>query len=325
MNVLPEPGAATVGAAKPVIVFYSQYDEPAAWRPLFERHCPGWAFQVWPDVAEPDAVEVALVWKPPPGMLTAFPRLRLIINLGAGVDAILGDPNRPASVPVVRLNDPGMAIMMMQYVLYCALHYHRNFPEFAQAQKQRRWHYIHPRPTRHTHIGLLGLGMLGSFVAMELSRQGFTVSGWARTPKQIDGIVTTHGAHPAHEWLGTLDILVILLPLTPQTRGLVDRTVLQALPRGVKLVSVGRGAVVNEADLIEALRDGHVGAATVDTCEQEPLPPEHPFWAMENVILTPHLASVAVPESCMAQIVRDIGAVHAGKRPARVVDPAAGY
>jgi glyoxylate/hydroxypyruvate reductase A len=325
MNGLPEPGAVAVGATKPVIVFYSQYDEPEAWRPLFERHCPGWSFLVWPEVDDVDAVEVVLVWKPPPGMLTAFRRLRLIINLGAGVDAILADPNRPVDVPIVRLNDPGMAAMMMQYVLYCALHYHRHFPEFAQAQKQRRWHYIHPRLTRHTHIGLLGLGMLGGFVAMELRRQGFTVSGWTRTPKQIDGIVTTHGARPGDTWLGTLDILVVLLPLTPQTHGLVDRTVLQALPRGAKLVSVGRGAVVNEADLISALRDGHIGAATVDTCEQEPLPPEHPFWAMDNVTVTPHLASVAVPESCMTQIVRDIEAVSAGQRPAHVVDPAAGY
>jgi glyoxylate/hydroxypyruvate reductase A len=325
MSGLPENRVAVVGAARPVIVFFSQYDEPEAWRTLFERHCSGWSFQVWPEVDNADAVEVALVWKPPAGMLNAFPRLRLIINLGAGVDAILADPHRPANVPVVRLNDPGMATMMMQYVLYCALHYHRNFPEFALAQEQRRWHYIHPRPTRHTRIGLLGLGRLGSFVAMELGRQGFTVSGWARTPKQIDGVATTHGALPGDAWLGTLDILVVLLPLTLQTRGLVDRTVLQALPRGAKLVSIGRGAVVNEADLIAALRDGHIGAATVDTCEQEPLPPEHPFWAMDNVTVTPHLASVAVPESCMAQIVRDIEAVRAGQRPAHVVDPAAGY
>lgn len=325
MNGLRETGAVAVGATKPVIVFYSQYDEPEAWRPLFEQHCPGWTFQVWPEVDDVDAVEVALLWKPPAGMLNAFPRLRLIINLGAGVDAILADPHRPANVPLVRLNDPGMATMMMQYVLYWALHYHRNFPEFAQAQRQRRWHYIHPLPTRNTHIGLLGLGMLGGFAAMELSRQGFTVSGWARTLKQIDGVATTYGARPGEAWLGTLDILVVLLPLTPQTRGLVDRTVLHALPRGAKLISVGRGAVVNEADLIEALRSGHLGGATVDTCEHEPLPPEHPFWDTDNLTVTPHLASVAVPESCMAQIVRDIDAVHAGQRPAHVVDPAAGY
>ncbi|MHB1667874.1 MAG: 2-hydroxyacid dehydrogenase [Thiomonas sp.] len=309
----------------PGILFYSLYDDAEAWRAQFALNFPDWSFHGWPDVEEPDVIEVALVWKPPRGALKASRNLRLIINLGAGVDAILSDPELPEGVPIVRLNDPGMAAMMMQYVLFCVLNYHRNFPEFAQAQKQRRWHYIHPRPARHTHIGLLGLGMLGGFVAMELSRQGFTVSGWARTPKQIDGIATLHGARPPSEWLRTLDILVVLLPLTPQTRGLVDRTVLQALPRGAKLVSVGRGAVVTEADLIDALRDGQIGAATVDTCEQEPLPTEHPFWAMENVILTPHLASVAVPESCMAQIVRDIEAVRAGQRPAHVVDPAAGY
>jgi glyoxylate/hydroxypyruvate reductase A len=325
MSDLPESDAAAVGSARPIVVFYSQYDEPEAWRRLFDRHYPGWAFQVWPEVDDADAVEVAMVWKPPLGMLNTFPQLRLIINLGAGVDAILADPHLPPNVPVVRLNDPGMATMMMQYVLCCALYYHRNFPEFVKAQKQRHWRHIHPRPTQDTHIGLLGLGTLGSFVARELARQGFTVSGWARTSKQIKGVATTHGARPSDAWLGTLDILVVLLPLTPQTRCLVDHTVLQSLPRGAKLISVGRGAVVSEVDLVESLLNGHLDGATVDTCEQEPLPPEHPFWTLDNLTVTPHLASVATPESCMEQIICDIEMVKVGKWPTHAVDPVAGY
>lgn len=309
---------------KESLVFYSEYDEPAAWTEALAAHLPDLDIRVYPDVGAPEAVRYALVWKPPQGFLARFPGLRLVVNLGAGVDALLARDDLP-DVPITRISDPNMARMMAGYVLFAVLRYARDIPLFERAKRERRWAYVHPREACETRVGVLGLGELGATAAAELVRHGFDVRGWSRSPKSVAGVSCVHGKDALPRFLSELDIAVVMLPLTPETRRLLGRDMLSALPAGAKLINVSRGAVVDEQALLEALKSGHIAEATLDVFETEPLPPEHPFWTMENVLITPHLASVALPRSAAQQIAENIRRVRSGREVLNRVDPRRGY
>lgn len=306
------------------LVFYSGVDESAAWRDAIRGELPDLEFRTWPEAGDPADVRYALVWKPPEGFFQAFPNLSLIINLGAGVDAILARSDLPP-VPISRISDPHMARMMASYVVFAVLRYYRDIPAFERAQRRREWHYIHPREPGELTVGVMGLGELGRRAAEELGRWGFTMRGWARSRHRIDGVETFAGREELNDFLDGLDIVVILLPLTPQTRGLIDRSLLEALPRGAKLINAARGEVIDEAALLEALRSGHIAEATLDAFATEPLPPEHPLWDLDRVLITPHLASIAIPRTAARQIADNIRRVRNGREPVNLVDPARGY
>jgi glyoxylate/hydroxypyruvate reductase A len=276
------------------------------------------------EIGPEDAVRYALVWKPPAGFFAAHPALRLVTILGAGADALVGRADLP-DVPVTRLSDPEMARMMTHYVLFAVLRYARDIPHFEAAQRAGRWDYVHPRETREIRVGVLGLGELGGAAALELARQGFAVSGWSRTPKALPGIDCRSGADALLPFLAQSEILVVMLPLTPETHRLIGAAELAALPRGAKLVNVSRGAMIDEAALIAALRSGHLAGATLDVFETEPLAKGHPLWGMENVLVTPHLASVAIPASAARQIAGNIVRVRQGLEPEHRVDLKRGY
>ena len=312
-----------------VLVFYSAVDVGQEWKDALQAACP--ALEVW--VADPvDAslpgdlarVRYTLVWKPPQGFFARFPNLKLIINLGAGVDALVTRDDLP-DVPVTRVSDPNMARMMASFVLFCVLRHAREIPTFERAQRERRWHYVHPRPAEEIRVGVLGLGELGATAALELARQGFQVSGWSRTPKTLAGVRCVHGLEALDDFLGGCEIVVVLLPLTPDTRGLMNAERLARLPRGARFINVSRGPVVVEAALVEALRSGQIGEATLDVFEVEPLPAESPLWGMDNVLITPHLASIAIPRTAAAQIAGNIARVDAGEAVENRVDPLRGY
>lgn len=307
------------------LLFYSQFDDPAEWSGHLRRLMPDLEVRVWPDVGDPADIESALVWKAPEGELAKCPNLKLIVNLGAGVDSIVADRSLPAGVPIVRIADPEMSRMMAQFVLLAVLRHHRNFVAFERAQRERRWNYIHPRETRETAVGIMGLGHLGAVAAAELVRQGFVVRGWSRTPKSIDGVQSFHGEDALPAFAAGLNVLVAMLPHTPQTEGIVGSRVFSALPRGACFVSVGRGRTVDEDALVEALKNGQVAEATLDVFREEPLRPDHPLYSFDQVLVTPHLASVAIPRSAAEQVVENIRRVRAGKPLLNVVDPKRGY
>ncbi|TQE99330.1 MAG: glyoxylate/hydroxypyruvate reductase A [Spiribacter salinus] len=307
------------------VLFHSDFDPPEVWKNCLARQLSDLEFRVWPDVGVEEDVEVALVWKPPAGMLKKLPNLKLIVNLGAGVDAIVDDPSLPEGVPITRLVDPEMGRMMTQYVLLAALRHHRDFVAFERARERRQWHYIHPRPTSEVRIGVMGLGHLGSQVAQELRRQGFDVAGWARSRKALPEVESFVGQEELGPFLQRSDILVVMLPLTAETDTLLDQSRLAMLPQGAKLINVGRGQLLDEHALVEALRNGHIAEATLDVFREEPLPPEHPFWSMDQVLVTPHLASVAVPETAAAQVADNICRAQAGEAVLNRVEPGRGY
>jgi glyoxylate/hydroxypyruvate reductase A len=307
------------------LLFYSKFDDPADWGKHLRDAVPGLDFRVWPDVGEAADIEAALVWKAPEGELRKFPNLKLIINIGAGVDSIVNDRSLPAGIPIVRIADPEMSRMMAQFVLAAVLRHYRDFVSFARAQKARHWHYIHPREAPTCSVGVMGLGNLGAMAAHELARQGFKVSGWARSPKTLEGVESFHGEAGFAPFLAKSEILVVMLPLTPETEGILGAKTLGMLPRGAKIINVGRGNLVDEEALIAALRSGQVAEATLDVFQTEPLPAESPLWDFDQVLVTPHLASVAIPRTAARQVAENLRRLASGEPLVNVVDPLRGY
>jgi glyoxylate/hydroxypyruvate reductase len=304
------------------MVFYSAYDDFDAWRAALAAE--NIDLRREDDIADKTRVRHALVWKPPRGFFATFPNLALVVNLGAGVDALFGRDDLP-DVPVTRLSDPKMSRMMAGYVLFAVTRHARNIPAFERAQRQRRWHYIHPRDPQTIHVGILGLGQLGLMAALECARQGYQVQGWSATPKTVDGIRTLAGSGALAEILGCSDILVCMLPETPHTRRLLNAERLALVKAGAAFINVSRGAIVDEPALIDALRSGRIAEATLDVFATEPLPVSSPLWDMDNVLITPHLASVALPASAAAQIGENVRRLRAGQPLLSRVDPNRGY
>ncbi len=307
------------------LLFYSQFDDPADWGVHLHDAAPGLDFRVWPEVGDPGDIEAALVWKAPAGELRKYPNLRLIINLGAGVDSIVADRTLPAGIPIVRIADPEMSRMMSQFVLAAVLRHFRDFVPFERAQRERRWHYLHPREAAACSVGVMGLGNLGGMAAAELVRQGFRVAGWSRSAKALPGVESFHGDGSLAQFLARTEILVVMLPLTRETEGILDAAALAQLPRGAKLINVGRGTLLDEDALIASLHSGHVAEATLDVFHTEPLPADSPLWRFDQVLVTPHLASVAIPRTAARQVAENLRRLRAGEPLLNVVDPHRGY
>jgi glyoxylate/hydroxypyruvate reductase A len=307
------------------LLFSSRLDDPVAWSAALSALMPELDIRVSPALGDPAEIETALVWRPPAGEMAALPNLKLIINLGAGVDPLLADPTIPPHIPVARLGDRFMAQMMTQFVTFAVLRHHRDIATYERQHRAGEWRYELPIPSYERRVGIMGLGLLGGTAATTLAGLGFSVCGWARSPHAIDGVECFHGAAGLGDFLARTDILVVLLPLTKDTRHIVGRDALYRLPRGAKVINCGRGGTVDEAALLAALDDGQIGEATLDVFEQEPLPKDHPFWGMENVLVLPHTASIAIPEVAAKDVVENIRRVRAGAALLNIVDRAKGY
>lgn len=306
------------------LVFYSAFDDPVAWRNALQAELPDLDVRTYPDVGNADEVTYALVWKPPAGFFSQFRNLKLVTNLGAGVDSLVGRDDLPP-IPISRLSDPGMVSLMSSYVSFAVIRYARDIPIFEQAQRQREWRYVHPRALSSIKVGVLGLGELGAPAATALAQAGFNVRGWARSPKSLPGVACFAGPDALPRFLADSEIVVVMLPLTPQTRGLLGAREIALLPKGAKLINVSRGAVVDETAMIAALQSGQLGGATLDVFTVEPLPKDHVLWRMENVLITPHLASITVPEAAARDVAESIRRVRAGLEPLHRTDPGRGY
>lgn len=305
-----------------VMAFYSAFDDFATWQAALAEE--GIDLRQADDIADPAQVRHALVWKPPHGFFARYPNLGLVVNLGAGVDALVGRDDLP-EVPITRLSDPKMARMMAGYVLFAVTRHARDIPAFERAQRASRWDYIHPRDPETVTVGVLGLGELGLTAARECARQGYRVHGWSNTLKTEDGIATSAGLEALPDILGASDILVCMLPQTPQTQGMLSAERLAQMKRGAAFVNVSRGSIVDEPALIAALRSGQIAEATLDVFTSEPLSSDSPLWAMDNVLITPHLASVALPGSAARQIGENVRRLSAGQGLLSRVDPRRGY
>jgi glyoxylate/hydroxypyruvate reductase A len=307
------------------LLFSSRLDDPVAWSNALKTEMPGLDVRVSPDLGDPADIETALVWKAPPGELASLPNLKLITNLGAGVDPILADTTIPLHIPVARLGDSVMAQMMSQFVTFAVLRHYRGIGQYERQQREGRWEYVLPRASSEVPVGVMGIGMLGGAAARMLAGIGFPVAGWGRSQRTIEGVETFYGAAGLAPFLARTEILVCLLPLTRETRHIVNRDVLYQLPRGAKLINCGRGGTVDEVALLAAIKDGQIAEATLDVFETEPLPADHPFWAMDQVLVVPHIGSIAVPEVAARDVVENIRRLRTGQPLLNIVDRTRGY
>jgi glyoxylate/hydroxypyruvate reductase A len=305
--------------------FYSDFDDFQTWKQALQAQLPALRVVHAGQAERPEEIDYAMVWKPPQGIFERMTKLRLIINLGAGVDSLVGRDDLPPNIPITRITDPQMARMMAGYVLFAVIRHARDIPHFEQAQRAGRWAYRHPRSPEDITVAVLGLGQLGAKAAHEIQRQGFRTLGWSRSLAQIDGVECSAGMETLDAVIGQADIVVLMLPLTPQTKHIFDRERLLRMRPGAAFINVARGALVDQAAMTRLLQSGHIGAATLDVFEREPLPAEDALWQMPNVLITPHLASVAIPSSSAKQIAANILRVAAGELPDNIIEPSRGY
>lgn len=279
---------------------------------------------------EPGAEEaqVAVCWSPPPGALAAYPRLRLIHAIAAGVDNILCDPDLPA-LPLCRVVAPDLTVAMTEFVTWGVLYYHRDLDRALANQRNKIWQRTAPPPAASCRVGIMGVGQLGAHVAGALLRMGYTVRGWSRQQKLVEGMQSFYGESTDdpqfREFLAGTDILVCLLPLTAQTQGILNHATLSALPAGAALIHVGRGGHLASAQVQALLDSGHLRGAILDVFEKEPLPVTSPFWDMPNVIVTPHIAAAASYDSVLDQIQENIRRLEGGEPLLNQVDRSNGY
>jgi glyoxylate/hydroxypyruvate reductase len=309
--------------SRPIFLYVADPARGVEWARHFARKAPEFSFRVWPDVGEPARVQYIAAWQPPPE-LSAYPNLRLVFSVGAGVDQF-DFVNLRETVPLVRMIEPGIVSAMVEYVTLGVLALHRDLPAYREQQRRRVWREIRVRPASDRRVGVLGLGVLGRAVLDKLVTFGFSCAGWSRSRHAIADVECFAGESELGKLLARTDILVCLLPLTPATRGLLDRERLAALPRGAALINVGRGAHVVNDDLLWALDEGGLAAALLDVCDPEPLPREHPFWSHPRIWLTPHVASMTQPETAVEAVLDNIRRHRAGEPLPGLVDRGRGY
>lgn len=303
------------------IVFLSHVRDPIPWKAVLQKHFPQLEFYLPDEVVDPDTIRYALVWAYPTGALKPYRNLQLIQTLGAGVDQILNDPDRPSNVPVARLEDAGLATQMAQYVSHYVLRYHRQFDSIEAESSWSKW-----IPAEYKgRVGILGAGILGGACAKALLALGYSVSCWRNRLLSMEGVNVFTGADGLNALLQQTDILVCLLPLTKKTNRILSAKNLSQMPKGGVLINVGRGAHLDEEALIPLLDCGQLRHAVLDVFDTEPLPDDHPFWSHPQITVTPHISALTVAEFAEGQVLDNIQRCETGQSPQHLVSPERGY
>ncbi len=284
-----------------------------------------------PDGAGDPTITYAVVWKQPEGVLAALPNLKAIFSIGAGVDHVLTDETLPADVPIVRVVNDNLSQHMIEYVVWRVLDHHRQAREYRQQQSARKW-LTHPQPTGdEVTVGIMGFGALGEAVAEKLVAIGFSVHGWSRSQRHHAHDHLPRRARRASEgFLAATDILVVLLPLTESTAGIISHELLSGLKKdgplgGPVLINAGRGGLQNEADIVRALDEGVLKEASLDVFESEPLPKASPLWDHPRIFITPHAAAESDPKFLLPPMLDQMDAHDRGEPLRNLVDRKAGY
>ncbi|MBS6437367.1 MULTISPECIES: 2-hydroxyacid dehydrogenase [Pantoea] len=306
------------------ILYKSDPQRGALWQQWLAQHAPDIQLHLWPETGDPLEVEMLIAWQPPERLLETFPGLKALLSVGAGADQF-DLAALPPDLPVVRMIEPGLTQGMVEYVTFAVLGIHRDMVRYLQQQRDAQWQAHSVRPATARRVGVMGLGELGQATLRQLAALGFDCAGWSRTPRQLDGVRCFHGAAQRAAFLARCDILVCLLPLTAETRGLLNRDLFAQLPPGAALVQAGRGAQLNHADLLAALDSGRLGAAVIDVTDPEPLPPSHPFWRHPAIWLTPHIASQTQNESAVAALLENLRRYQRGEPMIGLIDRTRGY
>lgn len=295
------------------------------WTDHLKRLMPELDIRTTDDDARIADISYCVAWKPKPGSLARLPNLKVVFSMGAGVDAIVSDATYPRHVPLSRVVDDTLSQAMTEYVVLNVLYWHRRMPDLQSLQRLKKWRQIASPRAEHIRVGILGFGVLGQAAATALMPLNYRLSGWSATPKTFDGVENYCGADGLKPFLNQSDILVCLLPLTPQTRGILNAKTFAELPNGACVINCARGGHLVEADLIAALDSNHLRGATLDVFQTEPLPPDNPLWSHPKVVVTPHSAAVTDPAAFMTHVANTIRRMDRNLPPENLVDFARGY
>jgi len=307
------------------IVIIRQDEKIDLWKHALLRTNPKLKVYSYLEEHPKEDISMALIWKHPEGSLSVYPNLKCIASAGAGVDYIFEDSTAPKHIPITRVVDPYLTGDMSEHVLAVILAHLKNLNAYKLQQVANLWKPMDYKRIKDLTVGILGLGELGSLTASDLVRFGFKVQGWSRSQKSIANVTTFTGTEELRAFLNTTDILVCLLPLTPQTAGFINTPLLQQLPKDAYVINVARGGHVVDTDLLEQLDNGHLSGACLDVYHQEPLAISHPFWQHEKIHMTPHYASVSDTNSVIPQIVENYQNLLAGKKLLNEVNREKGY
>jgi glyoxylate/hydroxypyruvate reductase A len=298
---------------------------PDAWIKALHENQNDIEVEVYPDISNKEKVEYALVWNHPPGVFKEFPNIKVIASMGAGVDHIMRDPELPENVKVTRIVDEQLAKDMAEFVLALVLNKLRNLSLHQHLEQQREWKPKSYQRIEEVKIGIMGMGELGSTVGKKLIQNGFSVSGWANSKKDLGNIKMYAGQEELDPFLAESEILVCLLPLTPDTENILNKDIFKKLPENAFLINVARGNHLVENDLIDMIDTGHLSGAALDVFRKEPLPEDHPFWNHPKIQVTPHIASVTKPASVVSQVLGNYERMKNKEELENVVDKGKGY
>ena len=304
--------------------------QAADYERMFRAQFAGRDLQVWPDrIGNPAGIVYACIWRAPHGLPMQFPNLKVMFNLGAGADHVLADPALP-DMPLVRAANPNLSMRVTEYCVLHALMFHRRQRLYDAQQREQVWKGHEQPAASEVTVGVMGLRVIGAHAAQTLARVGFKVVGWSASPKTILGIDAFAGPGELDAFLGKTEILVVLLPSTPATDGILDLSLFRKLKRdgaagGAFLINAGRGKLQVDADILRALDDGTLAGAALDVFPEEPLPLQSPLWTHPRVTVTPHNAGDVSPEAIVADIARQIGRFESGEPLEHLVDRKRGY
>jgi glyoxylate/hydroxypyruvate reductase A len=311
------------------IIFYEQNANTSQWLDELSQAIPEAEVREW-QPGDTGPADYAIVWRAPRELFANRPDLKAVFNLGAGVDAILElERNEPGTLPpnamLVRLEDVGMAQQMCEFASYSVLRYMRRFDEYEALQRDHEWQKLKPHPRSEFTVGVMGLGVLGTEVARTLAPLGVPVRGYSRTAKQIEGVTTFAGDTQFDAFLDGVNVLINLLPHTPDTEGILNRRTFARLAHGAYVINLARGPHLVDNDLLDAMKDGQIAAATLDVFHTEPLPADHPFWRTPRITITPHISALTLREESVVQVAEKISALSRGEAISGIVDLKRGY
>ncbi len=311
---------------KDKIVLMCPYPKFAeVWAKAIHQQAPEIAVEVYPNDTHREETQFMLAFLPEDGVFSQYPNLKVVASMGAGVRFILNNKGLSEKVTITRIIEAKHQRDMADFTLALILNYMRRLMVYTQYKAQKKWHpHSYKRP-EETTVGIMGIGAIGQAIGGLLVQNGFTVTGWSRSPKELTHIRTYYGDAQRNEFLQTAEILVCVLPLTDETTGILNASVFAQLPKGAYLINLGRGAELVETDLLAALESGQLAGAALDVFQKEPLPENHPFWTHKKIMITPHTAGSTHPESAVKSVLHNYYAMKEGTAFVNEVSRARGY
>lgn len=307
------------------LLFITPDRDLQSWKKAIHDVDPNINVEFWPAIEDKNRIQFAVCWNQPKHVLDSFPNLKAVSSLGAGADHLLQDESLPKSVDICRVVSPLLLQQMKEYVTAAVLNIQRNIVDYIRQKDQKKWEpHFHPLASEMS-IGVMGLGNLGRPVAIQLAQMGYQVSGWARTPKEIESVKTFTGTEERNAFLSATQILVCLLPLTGETKGILDLDAFKQLKQNAWIINAARGDHLVDEDLIYALDRDILQGAWLDVFSKEPLPDKHAFWNRKNIIITPHVASLTKPAEVAEQIVENYKRALSGMELKHKIDREIGY